>query len=103
MLYRELNTSGKSIVRINGRPATTSILKEISDSLVNIHGQHDNQSLMNPEKHLHILDDFCKDEKELAEYRQAYRHYRQIEKEFQQFHIDEEEKERRQKMLEFEI
>jgi DNA repair protein RecN len=103
MLYREINVSGKSTIRINGKLATASILKEIADSLVNIHGQHDNQSLMNPEKHLHILDEFCNNEKELYDYRQAYHRYRQIEKELSKFHIDEEEKIRRQRMLEFEI
>lgn len=103
LLYREIHLSGKSSVRINGRPATASILKEIADSLVNIHGQHDNQSLMNPEKHLHLLDEFCNHEEALSAYREAYQQYREMQKELAKFQMDEEEKIRRQRMLEFEI
>lgn len=103
MLYREISVSGKSTVRINGRAATVAILRELGDYLINIHGQHDNQSLMNAEKHIDILDEFCGDEETLKTYQQAYREYRQALKELEGFDMDEAEKERRQDMLKFEI
>lgn len=48
LLYREITAEGKSTCRINGMPATASVVRDICSGLINIHGQHDNQSLMNP-------------------------------------------------------
>lgn len=56
ILQRKLNISGKSICRINGRPATLTILKEIAAHLVNIHGQHESYNLMSAEKHITYID-----------------------------------------------
>ncbi len=103
LLYREIHTSGKSVARINGKPATAAVLKDMAEHLVNIHGQHDNHSLMNAENHLHILDEFCGNDKELEKYQTSYREYKRIERELSQLQMDEEEKARRQRMLEFEI
>ncbi len=103
LIYREISLSGKSVVRINGKPATASILKAVSEYLINIHGQHDNQSLLNPEKHLSILDEFCRHEDKVTAYKICYRKYKEAEKAFRQLQINEEEKERKLRMLEFEI
>ena len=51
LITRVLSLSGNGVIKINGRPATATILKSIGKSLVNIHGQHDNQGLMNPDNH----------------------------------------------------
>jgi DNA repair protein RecN (Recombination protein N) len=59
LLGRELSASGKSLVRINGRPATVGTLKAIGDALVDIHGQHEHQSLLAVERHADILDAWC--------------------------------------------
>jgi DNA repair protein RecN (Recombination protein N) len=59
LLGRELTASGKSTVRINGRPATVGMLKAIGDVLVDIHGQHEHQSLLAVEHHVDILDAWC--------------------------------------------
>ncbi|HBM74311.1 MAG TPA: DNA repair protein RecN, partial [Clostridiaceae bacterium] len=58
ILYRELNTSGRSICRINGNVVTTSVLKTIGNFLIDIHGQHQHQSLLNESYHIDLLDTF---------------------------------------------
>lgn len=56
ILSREFNLSGKNICRINGKMATVSMLKLIGERIIDIHGQHDNQSLLRTESHLDLLD-----------------------------------------------
>jgi len=56
LLTRQLSRSGRSICRVNGQAVTLSVLKEIGQQLVDIHGQHQHQSLLNPEYHIEILD-----------------------------------------------
>lgn len=72
-ITREINSDGKSIARINQRTAPASLLKKIGSMLINIHGQHDNQILMDSEKHLQILDDFGEDNSYLENYREVFR------------------------------
>ncbi|MBR0507566.1 MAG: DNA repair protein RecN [Clostridia bacterium] len=59
-LYRELSTSGRNVCRINGTLVTTAELKALGDLLVDLHGQHAHQSLLNPETHLELIDSFGK-------------------------------------------
>lgn len=70
---REISADGGSIARINGRTAPAALLKEIGALMINIHGQHDNQVLLDSEKHLGILDDFGGDDSLLTSYREAFR------------------------------
>ena len=58
VLYRELSAGGKNVCRVNGTLVSTAMLKEIGDALVDIHGQHAHQSLLNPKMHLALLDQF---------------------------------------------
>lgn len=74
---REISADGGSISRINHRTASASLLKEIGSMLINIHGQHDNQILLDSEKHLHILDDFGGDNTLLEAYRKTFRELQQ--------------------------
>ena len=74
---REISADGGSVSRINRRTAPVSLLKEIGEMLINIHGQHDNQILLDSEKHLQILDDFGGDDKLLSEYRDSFRELQQ--------------------------
>jgi len=62
MLERTMQTGGKSTCRINGRTVTAGLLKEAASLLVDVHGQHEHQSLLNPVKQMHLLDQFCGDE-----------------------------------------
>ncbi|MBR4628211.1 MAG: DNA repair protein RecN [Ruminococcus sp.] len=70
---REISADGGSVSRINHRTASVSLLKEIGLLLINIHGQHDNQVLLDSEKHLEILDSFGGDDTLLMSYREAFR------------------------------
>lgn len=74
---REISADGGSVSRVNHRTASASLLKEIGSMLINIHGQHDNQVLLDSEKHLHILDDFGGDNTLLDEYRDTFRELQQ--------------------------
>ena len=62
VISRTMTAEGKSSARINGAIVTVGMLKQVSETLIDIHGQHEHQSLLNPAKHLHILDKFCGDE-----------------------------------------
>jgi DNA repair protein RecN (Recombination protein N) len=70
---REIHSDGKSIARMNGRTVTASALREAGMYLINIHGQHDNQILLSPEKHLEIIDSFGESGKLLDDYRESFR------------------------------
>ncbi len=74
---REISADGGSVSRINHRTASAALLKEIGAMLINIHGQHDNQILLDSEKHLQILDDFGGDDTLLSEYRVTFRELQQ--------------------------
>jgi DNA repair protein RecN (Recombination protein N) len=73
ILKRTLSSTGTNRQFINGSPTTLSILKNLGDELVDLHGPHDHQSLLSPEKQLGLLDSFTRAEKQLDEYRNFYR------------------------------
>ena len=75
IIKRTLSASGANRQFINGSPTTLSILKNLGDELVDLHGPHDHQSLLSPDKQLGLLDSFARAEEQLAEYR---KHYRQL-------------------------
>ena len=66
---REIMADGGSIARINSKAAAVSVLREIGETLINIHGQHDNQTLLSPEKHIEILDNYGERTSDLQEAR----------------------------------
>ncbi|HNZ99414.1 DNA repair protein RecN [Ruminococcus sp.] len=74
---REISADGGSVSRINHRTASAALLKEIGAMLINIHGQHDNQILLDSDRHLQILDDFGGDDTLLDEYRVTFRELQQ--------------------------
>ena len=59
VIRRTLHQNGKSVCKVNGTTVTVGQLKEISSSLVDFHGQHEHQSLLNQNKHIELLDKFC--------------------------------------------
>jgi DNA repair protein RecN (Recombination protein N) len=75
IIKRTLSSSGTNRQFINGSPTTLSILKNLGDELVDLHGPHDHQSLLSPEKQLELLDSFARAEQQLEEYR---KHFRQL-------------------------
>ena len=56
LIQRSITADGKGSCRISGRPTTVSVLRQIGRMLVNIHGQHENQTLLQPERHVEYLD-----------------------------------------------
>jgi DNA repair protein RecN (Recombination protein N) len=77
ILKRTLSSTGTNRQFINGSPTTLSVLKTLGDELVDLHGPHDHQSLLSPERQLSLLDSFARAEQQLEEY-QA--HYRQLQR-----------------------
>ena len=72
-ITREVLADGGSVARINSRAVAISVLKEIGQMLVNVHGQHENQILLNPEKHLSIIDTFGGDYSLLEDYQRSFK------------------------------
>jgi DNA repair protein RecN (Recombination protein N) len=73
IIKRTLSATGANRQFINGSPTTLSILKNIGDELVDLHGPHDHQSLLSPERQLDLLDSFSRAEEQLAEYQKHFR------------------------------
>lgn len=80
MLSREIFADGKSSARINGRPVTAAMLKEIGSLLIDVHGQHDNRILLSNDNQRDILDNYAGLEDKLVEYREAFREFARISK-----------------------
>ena len=78
ILRREISTDSRSLVRINGRVTTTSLLREICSKIINIHGQNDNQAILNVSYHAKLLDSFAETEKELSDYKNVYNSYKDV-------------------------
>ncbi|PYL30686.1 MAG: DNA repair protein RecN [Verrucomicrobia bacterium] len=76
IIKRTLSAAGNNRQFINGSPTTLSILKNVGDALVDLHGPHDHQSLLSPDKQLDLLDSFARAEEQVEEYR---KHFRQLE------------------------
>src|SRR5499427_826872 len=72
ILKRTLSSTGTNRQFINGSPTTLSVLKNVGDNLVDLHGPHDHQSLLSPETQLRLLDSFARVELQLEEYRKHY-------------------------------
>ncbi|MGN1481677.1 DNA repair protein RecN [Porcipelethomonas sp.] len=77
---REINSDGGSVARINSRTASVSVLKEIGELLVTIHGQHDNQILLAPERHINVLDSFGETEDMISDYRNDFKRLQSLAK-----------------------
>ncbi|MGN1102337.1 MAG: AAA family ATPase, partial [Huintestinicola sp.] len=99
MLTREISSDGGSIARVNSRASTVSVLREIGECLVNIHGQHDNQILMDPDKHLSILDSYGGLEKQTEEYHESFRQLQDISRKLKKLTLERKEKTEREEML----
>ncbi|MFV0412788.1 MAG: DNA repair protein RecN [Oscillospiraceae bacterium] len=102
LLYREVSVDGKSNCRINGMPATAGMLRDICGGLINIHGQHDNQSLLNPARHLDVLDAFAQNAPLLEEYQQQYHQLAEVQNEIKRLASNEENKARKLELLRYE-
>lgn len=103
IISRVISAEGKNKCHINGRPVTVSVLRDIAGDLINIHGQHDSQSLLDSEKHIRFIDAYAQNSDILDQYRAAYRNYCTIRRELSRLKMDEQEKQRRTELLEYQI
>lgn len=91
-LEREIRSDGGSIARINNRPVNISLLKQIGEMLVNIHGQHDNQILLSPDRHIDILDSYAESGEMLADYQESFHKLQRIAKQINALKTDANQK-----------
>jgi len=103
LIQREIQPDGKNVCRINGRPLTVAQLRTLGSQLVNIHGQHDGQQLLDERCHLSYLDSFGETDGVLKDYQGAYEAYTDIRRQMDALEMDEAEKSRRIDNLSYQI
>lgn len=103
IVRRELFADGRNVCKINGESVTVTALREFGENLINIHGQHDNQALLNPARHMDLLDEFAGVELEKSDYKAAYAVQKDLEKRLASLSLDESEKAKRLDMLTFQL
>lgn len=105
LLSRTLSTQGKSICRVNGRVITLGMMKEIGKLLIDIHGQHEHQSLLNSSRHIELLDQFGKEEVLIVKkcISELYKEYKEIQQKLDQLGCNDAEKARKIDLLKFQI
>lgn len=103
LLQRDIQADGKSVCRINGRPCTAAQLRQIGTNLLNIHGQHDGQQLLDEKQHIYYLDRFGKTDASLSAYEECYHKLRALQREMDALQMDEKERQRRIETLQREI
>lgn len=103
LVQREIDLSGKGQCRLDGRPATAAMLREVCSLLIDIHGQHDNQELLSAEKHLGFLDSYGAYSQEMAAYTAAYEKMCECAARLDKLQMDESYKLQRMDILQFQI
>ena len=103
IITRTLTKDGKSTARINDTVVTLAVLRETADKLINIHGQHDNQALLTPEKHINFLDDYANDAELLENYKAVYSQMRELKRKINATALNEKERMQRIDILEYQI
>ena len=103
LLQREIQTDGKNVCRVNGRPVTVGQLRALGARLLNIHGQHDGQQLLDEEQHIVYLDSFGRVESLAITYAGKYKNFTDIRRQIGALQMDEAEKARRVDTLQYQI
>ena len=103
MLSRKISAQGKSTCRINGSVCTVSMLKEVGNLLVNIHGQHDSQTLLNADYHYRFVDMYGSLDGVLDEYKQSFRQLLSVRKQLKALTMDADERDRQIELLDYQI
>lgn len=105
IISRELNKSGRTVCKINGRVSTIIMVKEISSLLIDIHGQHQHQSLLNPSKHIVLLDQFCTEEFFKLKHKlyEQYHDYKNIQNTINQLIGDESQRQQKIDILQYQV
>nr|WP_306470813.1 DNA repair protein RecN [Ectobacillus ponti] len=105
ILKRDIAASGKSVCRMNGKLVTLSALRELGKTLVDIHGQHETQDLMNEQRHLHMLDHFDAEHilKQLDKYQEQFAEYERLKKQLRSFTQNEQQMAHRLDLIQFQL
>lgn len=103
LITRKISVSGKSSCRVNGKNATVSMLKTIGAALVNIHGQHDSQELLNPDCQYKYIDMLFDDDTALMEYKASFKELIAVRRKLKTLTGDETDKERMLELLDYQI
>ncbi|KIQ95658.1 Recombination protein N [Anoxybacillus thermarum] len=105
VLRRELTVNGKSVCRVNGKLVTIATLREIGSTLVDIHGQHEHQELLDESKHLHLLDEYGGEHirDALEEYGALYATYERVKRQLQKLNENEQQMAHRLDLLTFQL
>ncbi len=103
IINRVINRDGKNICRINGCPVTVGMLKSVAKELIDIHGQHDNQALLSPERHCDFIDSFADCSELIAEYRESYIKLNEVRSKLRSLKTDESTKAQRIDLLTYQI
>jgi len=103
LIQRTITAEGKSSTRINGRPATVSQLRDAGILLINIHGQHNNQTLLSPQSHIRFLDSYAEVSSLLTEYEEVFSEMQHTRKKIADLMRDAQEKTRITELLEYQI
>ncbi len=103
IFQRTLSAAGKTTCRVNGIPVNTSVLKDIGKYLINIHGQHDNQLLLNPENHITYLDAYAENGSLLFDYQESFKRFKLVRKELMRCIEEKERGEEQLELLSFQL
>lgn len=103
LVTRKITANGKSVCKINGNSVTVSMLKEVGQLLVNIHGQHDSQALLNPDKHFEFIDMMCSDKSILQSYKKCFHSLITVRRKLKAVTVDEESKDKELELLDYQI
>lgn len=103
LLSRKISSNGKSLCKVNGKTVTVSMLKEISSLLVNVHGQHDSQALLNPDLQYTYIDMLLNDKSVLADYKNSFKKLIAVRRKLKSLANDESDKEKQLEILNFQI
>lgn len=103
ILSRRISALGKSSCRVNGTPCTVSMLKDIGACLVNIHGQHDSQALLNPDYHYKFVDMYGDSDNALTDYQSSFKSLLATRRRLKALTADADDKDRQLELLEYQI
>ncbi|MCF6408388.1 DNA repair protein RecN [Pseudalkalibacillus salsuginis] len=105
VLKRDMTSSGKSICRVNGKLVTLAILREVGQSLIDIHGQHEHQFLLQSDKHLSLLDQYNSGDmkRTIQEYQQLYKRYIEVQKQLRNLTENEQEMVHRIDLIQYQL
>ena len=104
IVTREVYANGRNSCKINGRLVTVNELKDVMKKIIDIHGQHENQLILNENEHIEYLDAFIEDKiQEKVEYKTLYQNYKSLQKELKENYGDDKEKERKLDLLRYEL